>query len=584
MIQFLSLLVIIFLGANCQNHADSFVNRVSFSYMSLVGSVITIGLVAGFFSFRVTDLVVRLCLLSIAFVLFLLTVRRSKLRPFSVTSLWHDSFFMGIVPGFFLFTTGLLYALKPTRNMHFLLATWDGSSNPGMVTGLREFEQLNAFPPLRGLETYPAGAHYVASWLADLFPSSIVNSPLMTIHSFTALLFVSYGLIILLIGQLTNELGKLLKQKKTTRLSMGLLAQSLLLTPFFIVNLLMMFSLSFIIALTATLSLLLVLVKNLKPLTVSPEVRPVIAFSFALIIIMNTYQTFLLIAFFMLVLLTANSNTRNIFAHSVKSRSCLSSLMLCAFSLSLVVVQLTLTSDSVTSSTTSRFSMSGHIIAIDIRLIWAISLLSLGLLFFKSTRVLLGVFSISVCFTVLISWWLSESMSRAYGLNYYAKKSEYMLIVLLIPLAAACFGCFLRQISVIHRLRIVESGIALAVIIFSSLCLLKGPYDSLLKPSLENTAEEELMDLALVEAGIPGRSVVWYDPRPDISQIASLMSNYVDITTWVEPDFHSRTYIMAQQLSVWENKPWSESCNFLGSRFGNGRIVSIESGLIWECS
>ena len=453
-----------------------------------------------------------------------------------------------------------------------------------MVTGLREFEQLNAFPPLKGVENYPAGSHYVASWLADLFPSSFLNSPLMTVHSFAALLFVSYCLIIALVGQLSNELGILSKQNRAMRLSMGLVAQTLLLTSFFIKNLLLMFSLSFITALATTLTLLLIFVKNLHSRSEPGRVQPIIAFSLALIVIMNTYQTFLFVAFLMFVFLVTSTSARQVVKNLNGNISSQMSLIFFAFSLSLVLVQLTLTSNSVAASTTSRFSLVGHIIAIDVRLVVVISALSLGILFSKNTRVLCATFLISVFFTVLISWWLSESFSRAYGLNYYAKKSEYMLIVLLVPMATAGLGFLLRPVFALIPSRIFGVGMSLGLIAICSTCMLEGPYFSLLKSSLDNTTEERLMGLALSEAGIGGRSVVWNELRPDISRNASLMSNYVDLTSWVEPDSHSLTYVMAQQLSIHTGEPWSESCSYLWSRkFGQGRIVSVDKGLLLEC-
>ena len=117
MLQLMSIVAIIFLGANCQRRTDSFVYRVSFSFICLFGFIITSGLVAGFLSFRITDLIVRIAIGAVFLLLLLLNWRvinsrqqGSKLVRPTVTA-------MAILPTIFILGVSSLFFLRNSQYM-----------------------------------------------------------------------------------------------------------------------------------------------------------------------------------------------------------------------------------------------------------------------------------------------------------------------------------------------------------------------------------------------------------------------------------------------------------------------------------
>ena len=344
--------------------------------------------------------------------------------------------------------------------MHFLLSTIDGTTNPGFVAALRYLEQISGFPDLKGVEGYPVGMHYVASWFADLLPSSSGTSSLATVQAFAATILVVYALIIAQVGQLTRDLCKATNLRKSSQLISALASQLLFLTPFFIQNLLMLYSLAFLGALSVALTMFLFLLKRQKESVTENTSRGGIVISLGLMVISVSYPTFLLVGFFFLLIYLFQPSISHFFQISVRTPAGKYVPVLMSFCLSILTIQLftaVINQFSAfspnTSTRVSRFSLTGHLIALDGLLVLLTSLfafLCASVFYWKKLNEAksLFLFLIPVLTTVIGSWLLSDSLDRSYGLNYYAKKSEYQLVVLLAPLA---FCGFFQVIELLTR-------------------------------------------------------------------------------------------------------------------------------------
>ena len=591
MLQLMSIVAIIFLGANCQRRTDSFVYRVSFSFICLFGFIITSGLVAGFLSFRITDLIVRIAIGAVFLLLLLLNWRvinsrqqGSKLVRPTVTA-------MAILPTIFILGVSSLFFLRNSQNMHFLLSTWDGTTNPGFVTAMRFFEQINGFPQIKGAEGYPSGMHYVASWFADLYPSFDQPSSLSTIQAFTATFFFVYALVIAQIGQLALHLGRAAELKKSFQLISGFGSQLLLIMPFFIENLLKLYSLAFVGALSVTLAMVLFLLKRQTKLAAEDNSRGGIVISLGLLILSISYPTFLLVGFFMLIIFLCQPSITHTLIDLVQTRTGKMTVVLMSFCLSNVVVQVMQAAIPSSLSAVSRFSASAHITAISGKFVLTVSLLSItSALFFYKRRLsearLLFLFLTPVLLTVIGSWLLSNSFDRSYGPNYYAKKSEYQLVVLLAPLAFCGFFQVVEWLARLTKtLNFVVIAFVLATALSTPVFLRDGLFGVLIGPTISNRTESKLMTYALQEAEIDGRSIIWDESQPYFSQYASMMSVQIDPTSWLEPDVNGLFLAMAQQLPSHDSTlPWINSCSLVRSRnFGDGRILDINKSNIIDC-
>ena len=591
MLPLMSIVAIIFLGANCQRRTDSFVYRVSFSFICLFGFIITSGLVAGFLSFRITDLSVRIAIGAVFLLLLLLNWRvinsrqqGSKLVRPTVTA-------MAILPTIFILGVSSLFLLRNSQNMHFLLSTWDGTTNPGFVTAMRFFEQINGFPQIKGAEGYPSGMHYVASWFADLYPSFDQPSSLSTIQAFTATFFFVYALVIAQIGQLAQDLSRAAELKKSFQLISGFGSQLLLIMPFFIENLLKLYSLAFVGALSVTLSIVLFSLKRQTKLVAEDNSRGGIVISLGLLILSISYPTFLFVGFFMLIIFLCQPSISYTFIDLVRNRTGKMTVILLSFSLSIVVVQLMQAAINGSPSAVSRFSHSAHIISLSGKFVLAVSLLAFtsSLFFYKrrlSEAKILFLYLIPILLTVIGSWLWSNSFDRSYGLSYYAKKSEYQLVVLLVPLAFCGFFQVVEWLARLTKtLNFVVVAFVLATAFMTPVILREGLFGVLISPTIIDRTENKMMAYALQEAEIDGRSIIWDESLPALSSHTSMMSVQLDPTSWLEPDIDNLFITMAQQLSIHDSTlPWINSCSLVRSRnFGNGRILDIGKSNIIDC-
>jgi hypothetical protein len=331
--------------------------------------------------------------------------------------------------------------------------------------------------------------------------------------------------------------------------------------------------------------------KRQTKLVAEDNSRGGIVISLGLLILSISYPTFLLVGFFMFIIFLCQPSITHTLIDLVRTRTGKMTVVLMSFCLSNVVVQVMQAALPSSLSAVSRFSATAHIASLSGKFVLAVSLFAIiSALFFYKRRLsearILFLFLTPVLLTVIASWLLSNSFDRSYGPNYYAKKSEYQLVVLLAPLAFCGFFQVVEWLARLTKtLDFVVIAFMLATALITPVFLRDGLFGALISPTISNRTESKLMTYALQEAEIDGRSIIWDDSQPYFSQQASMMSVQIDPTSWLEPDLDNLFLAMAQQLSNHDSTlPWINSCSLVRTRnFGNGRILDINKSKIIDC-
>lgn len=584
---FVTTFLILVLLVIAQSSTRSLSSRLSTSVLGLVGFSISVGLVAGWSSFRVTKITIRVLFLTLIFLCVIQSV--NNLRKGGLKNSLHkhlsEFFEVLLIPAIFLCAVIVLFAQKNTHHFSFLLNTWDGSSNSGMVAALREFRQVSNFPEFKGVETYPLGTHYLASWLPDLVDTDNVADSLKTVIAFSTLQFLLYILLMILSARLAVIICQQLKLGSAYRVISAWSSQIVFITPFLLENLLFMHSLAFFGALAASLGILLEIIED-ETLSTSNFTWVFNMVGFGFLITITSYP--LLLPVLGLLLISVVISKRNEFRMNIAFHGPNLLLRLSPFLFCITLGLVQLANIVAVTDPTSRFDLGGHLIAIEPWILLSLTgltgfvLVALTVYRVRLRTIMLFAF-FSVLFIVSFSWLQSSSFDRTYGLNYYAKKSEYVLFTIFLP--TGIVGGLLLIKSAIFRFKSFE----ISKMIFSFLSLLslflisREVYDDFYRPLINFEQRNKLMDAALKEGSFDGRSIVWDSSDPNLSRNATLMSNYIDKAGYRTPDSTDFIIIIAQQLQI--RNPLNEILEFCGILgWENGRIIDVSTSVVHECS
>lgn len=584
---FVGTLAILVLVVLAQSSTRSLTSRFSLGMLWILGSSISLGIAAGWTSLQITGSTIRIftAVLTLICLVKIFQKSKNKTSKFHKRNLSTEFFQVFFIPAVFLFYISALMVQEKTHYFSFLLNTWDGSSNSGMVSALREFRQVSSFPEFKGIETYPLGTHYLASWLPDLVHLEEYLEPIKTVASFAVLQFLLYTLLMIQSARLAVLFCNLHQIGEAQKIIAAWCSQSIFLTPFLIENLLFMHSLAFLGALVVSFGTLLEIFEN--QMSSPTEIARIInLLGLGILMTVTSYPLLLPIQVFMLIgVIGSHRNRIKIFLSSSDLRTM---LRLTPFlsSTSLAVVQLLSTFLLTTPS--SRFGLGGHLIAIDIRwllLITVFALLMVAVSLSRQTekRLVLVLTVISVLFVVGYSWLNSSSFDRTYGLNYYAKKSEYILLVIFIPMAITGALYLLGILSKRILTTTFPRATGLVVLGISTMPIVYGVHISFYTTVINNAPRNLLMSSALQQGALQGKSIIWYNAVPDLSRNATLMSNYIDQLGYRTPDSSDTTLILAQQLQIRNPlEEVSEFCEILSPV--DGRIVDVSSSIVYDCS
>jgi hypothetical protein len=497
-----------------------------------------------------------------------------------------ESNFLLIIPGVFVIAATLITALYPNRAISYLLNTWDGSSNAGLVRGMEVASSIDFSPNTRigQWSNYPRGAHYLASWLAEVTSLSSDHIAKNLAITFVFVIWIVYAFLILQLGRFVNLMSHITGLGRTG-IPVVLVSQALLLSPMFINEILKLHSLAFITAMAAGVYAIVLVLGALYNRDKSLSTY-IMTSSLLFVIACHTYP---LVVPIVLVTLIPPVFMRSCFTAESRMNDQVK-ILASVFFYAIGIVSFF----SLVNSTDpgNRYAMGGHMYVMETRwlyLLVALSTVVVLLIFLRDKKLACILFLIVLCLCVMWRglWFLADSDDRSYGMNYYPKKMEYFLVVLLLPVAMSLsFFVWLKTKKFWHKFQF-------SLVLCASLFVLasqtwNGALDALFVPILRDRGADEVVPVIIRESEIPGRSVIWDSQNGDLSRSASFLTNYLDKSSWqvAFPDSWELNVILHQQLiqKTSATTP-AELCYLVFTEeFGPGRVVDFQNQTTLDCS
>jgi hypothetical protein len=447
---------------------------------------------------------------------------------------------LAVLPGLFMVGSSLNILMLLPNGPSYLLNTWDGSSNSGLVRGLEVNPSLQkSVALLTQWESYPNFAHLFTAVISRAVQAIAGDDPRTTATIFALAASAIYTVLILVTGLLATALSREVSASPQIPRIVGVLSQAIFFLPKMINDLLLMHSISFMTALVTVLAALLLTIRT----NAEQNLRfpALVVCGWAAILVSGTYP---LLNLFPLVLW---------FFNLFRYRKYLTVIQL-AFGSVLLALGLSLTLNAlVASNTASRFESTGHIYPlpawVPVALIFG-GVVGIIVARTRQIRALTALLLVPTTGLFQYLWLQAPSRSRAYGLNYYAKKFEYGVLVLLWPVVVGILVTVMGGLadrylfSVWRKLAVVRNvprrSMAIAGLAASLLLCGASLFDNLVKPAqLDDSAKAEFA-ASMEEATRPGPGLVWNRANRAGSITPSLMANYLDASLWREPFLEDR--------------------------------------------
>lgn len=446
-----------------------------------------------------------------------------------------------LLPGIYLVGFAVFQLALGTSGFSFLLNTWDGSSNPGLVRALEVTPNLTtSTSTVTQWESYPSFAHQFIAMISRTLQFVSSDNPRTTLVVFAFLSTTIYSLLVFHVGRLASTIVCRKTENKRAQNFAALLSQVVLLIPRIITDFALMHSVSFMMALTGTLV-------TINQALSGRHKRDLVSLGVATTLVSGTYPLLSLLPL-LIWFVVAIVDQRAPLANLLASFAVAPALVLTYLSLSL-------------NSTSGRLQATGHIVALPS---WLIPVMAGGIVLSvlpnvkQRTNALLAFVTLMVmCFWQFL-WISSPSLSREYGLNYYAKKFEYAALVLLVPVVIGLLcPIALKGIARLMAARLQVVGPNASLLRFLSatprataMALVAVSFVNVVViPTVRDKVAHAELDAALKEAQRPGPGIVWFRGNEAKALTPSLMANYLDKSLWAEPfieDLNLRLFQSAQ--------------------------------------
>jgi hypothetical protein len=365
-------------------------------------------------------------------------------------------------------------------------------------------------------------------------------------------------------------------------------AQAFLLTPFVITHLLMLHSIAFLGSILSCLVVMLIVLENIEKSTGHKSGELLLFSASAYVLVASSYPILLpiiVVTFFLCGHSILKQQRRDNEGFYFSTHSFSAFVMISVATSMLVTMQ-----DRVNPS--EIFKAGGQLFPIDAGwLILEFFLVIMLCLHFLKRR----GFRSSIAPTLLIGaaaaipllmWTLAGSRDRSFGVNYYPKKAEYAAAILCLPFAVAGLVELCRTLR-FHRIVGRQFGAALMALTpaFMVVQLWRGPIHTFWGSRETDGVASALIDAAISEAKIPGRSVIFDERQALLSWNATLLSNYIDKSFWQIPGGQTANIILIQQfVGRTEKQTILDLCAFLETEaYGSGRIVELPQGINRNC-
>jgi hypothetical protein len=494
-------------------------------------------------------------------------------------------------------TVGIAFFLLSTIKNVFgwLLNTWDGGSQPGIITQVwyqGNIDYVGEIPT--GFVGYPRGIHFVESLILSTLTDATYSPKIAT--SFFALAnIVMYTILLATVMLVARQLFCLIdansNESKGKQFFTTLGAPVVFFSSFFVNGLFFLHSVNFWIAVVCTLTALQVLISLLDKSGSAKNIGHVDALCLTACIIITGHNYPILLPLVSLIAILALGTLIQKRNESSGTKARVRTFVITCNLFSLTVAAISFYNFLKYPSTEGdRFQFSGAINTLPLSAI--ITILTLALLWLYSNQVsndahqfekfLLPLVFLGVIGIWMILWYLAGSSDRSFGANYYPKKYEYALVILVLPFAFAYLDGLLNRVNLRPSISFFSTNLIFIRMIALSIFILgifnfSNPITSLAR------ANVALSDAVVHEAGIPGPSTI-VSESGNISLAASIMSNSIDISFWENPHadiplYHFGGNIIANSGIVEERKP-CEITDILG---GPSRVYDLSRDIGYEC-
>jgi len=426
----------------------------------------------------------------------------------------------------------------PSIRLSWLFDTWDGTTNPGVVTYSMVSGNIGHDTSiLSQWETYPRAPHFAIGQLARVAEGIGFTSASDRATLYAVGLWVTYALVLAAVGVVMVRLAGAMGVNERAARPFAVVAQSFLLLSTNLEKTLFLHSLSFLACIAACLSLVVLWlsISSRGELTW----RSLFLISLHVVIVVETFPLMLpFVAIILMVLLVRFRST--IPTHSVTSMSVL--LVPLAIAAPRLIDQFR------HSSKTDHVSTGGHLLALSEGTAISIGLFGVvGAVLLMRSRgvgrsaaaVLLGAILVPAT-----AWMMVGNFDRTYGVNYYPKKVELFTLVVVVAMAPAPLVGLLRR--VLEMLSVRAVGTALTAV--AALAVWNGP---LTAPRLVASSDPARRYIVATfdEANRASESVI-FGSNVMMSTYASMMANLIDKEYWTVGYTNDRLLTIFQQLSV----------------------------------
>jgi hypothetical protein len=540
-------------------------NRLLITFTAFLGMTTSVGIVLGWMNTgsRHWRSATLLLVFSLAFAIFLThpnglgNVRRS-------THKWVPA----ALPAIFILTS-VRWLFQPAGvRLAWLIDTWDGTTNPGVVTYSyitgsigRDARVLSQW------EMYPRAPHFLLSQIQHVLDLFGVQSISTRATTYALGLWVTYALVILAVGVLARAVLDTTHLTSRTSLMAIPLIQLPIGLSCFLDRTLFLHSLSFFAAIIGSIAQLAHwLTLRQQPKTTWKDVA---VFALCTTVVIETFPLLLpvsLVTWLLFLLRSTRSGTTDGWKSIV------------VLALVSAIAMPRLHQQAVHSAASDHIALGGHIFALPV---WTL-LLAVAVMAFTIARTwcqsknsaggAVTAIAVAILLAPAVSWATVGNFDRVYGVNYYPKRVEYFGFLAALSLLPALVFSFpkLRNIKLSVRAFII---FICAVATFF-VCLGPGR-----KPTVvaRDSGTAKLVTAALREAAFESESIIANGDTYS-STLASMLSNLLDLRNWSRGYVNERLLGFYQQVSVRLNVEPDESlCDILTD--SRAVIVRLDGGI-----
>jgi hypothetical protein len=510
-----------------------------------LGLISTAGLAAGIIDFRlVGNDYSRYLLLFITLVT--VKVSLSNAAPPSRNGDYAQALRVPLTILFAIFLFTIISLSLEKHKFAWLLNTWDGGSQPGIVTQIWHQGNINYVGEIpTGFIGYPRAVHFVEAIIGSIThgPSYSAN---FAVTFFAVLNIVFYCVLVVSIILLTISLTATYqnRSKKPVDMLSAMVASLVVLLVMFsstmVKGLFFLHSVNFWIAITCVLVSVLISLRIISDRNRSDNfpVGPVdiLCLTSCTTLTAHSYPVLLPLMFLVIATLCVLVGFKKPPKLTIK-------LFSTGFLINLIVIVVGVISFinvlSYPSTEGDRFKFTGALDVLPVLLVIATvvgSLTWLAHCYIKgkgSRKEIVFQSSFVIGSTGLWGalWILAGSFDRTYGLNYYPKKYEYYLLLAMLPFCAVLTGSIFTNLAARFS-RSAQRYVATPLIV--GIVAISGLLDFALQITKSNSDYQQLGSAVLFEANESGPSTI-VASTGEISLPASIMANSIDLTFWDKP-------------------------------------------------